>query len=919
MNKPPIVNVQDQIALLNTSINGVSLVSASDPDGDPITKFRFRDKNGTNGSGRIFVNGNGQPANVWIEVTSANLNTLEFVAGNQVIQDTVEVQAFDGKVWSAIAPFVVYSVVPNVTVPVINANTIHVVANEKVKVRNFIFASDPDGWPIDRMQFRDDRVGMNSGYFEFKGVKMPESQWFFVLDMNELDQLYWVGALNGQSEKIFSKARDGAPGVGGQWTDPVTSLATTKENFSPPFVAPFSIVLPHKVTIPMENLVFVSDADGNTIKRYRFLDTSLPTNSAYVSVEGIRRPHHEWIYVDGDKLDTVTYTSAQINRDDLLRVQAFDGRHWSTIQTIRITSEVQPSFDKPKIFAFEDLDRINLIDLIAKSDNGPTFKSYQVYDNSTTHSDPMVDLTGNLVFGINNFQGARQLHQYTRNEFEQLFFEGGKWDNRAIDELYVRAHNGRFNTRWERITVRSEPEMRQSHHAFSQGAPLEWKRFFVGEEKIVLTYSFAENFPQDGRAVGEANPDQFFVFSPVGRQAIREEFSRFSKMFDTIDFLEISDTGPVHPQFGAHGFIRVHGYVNPDSNACAYAFLPANPAGDPSTGDIWLNYGLCFDDNPASWALDGSQRMIFRHELGHALGLKHPYFVDGNPGNQNAAIMPPSLGSHDYSIMYTPGGRPDGLFTRSFGLYADAALLDFYGVGTVNSGNTRYDIENYWQGDGQFVDGITDAGGVDTLAIDNSLFDNILDIREGSFSSINGLQNNLYINFGTVIENVVGGLGNDMIIGNDIGNVMQGGFGNDTLRGNGGNDILIGGQGNDTYIWGLGDGDDIIDERKLGGRDTLLVEAFSDLGFNDFTDDFFFRRLNRDLVIDFKINGEVTSQGSVRIKDQLWGGSRVETLEFAGNRIDLFDLFNKTTAVNQQFVINFTQPQTAFGHLVSVV
>jgi len=272
-----------------------------------------------------------------------------------------------------------------------------------------------------------------------------------------------------------------------------------------------------------------------------------------------------------------------------------------------------------------------------------------------------------------------------------------------------------------------------------------------------------------------------------------------------------------------------------------------------------------------------------------------------------------------FSVMYTGGARPDGLATRTFGLYGDAAVQALYGKGTENSGDTRYDIENYWRGDAFFVDGINDASGIDTIAITTSLFNNTFDIRQGSFSSINGIDRNLYISFGTIIENVTGGRGNDTIFGNSSDNVLAGGFGNDNIRSFGGNDIMAGGARNDTYNWFIGDDDDIINEQKLTGIDQLMVHEFSDLGFDDFTSDVTFRRLGRDLIVNFRSDVDLISQGSVRIKDQLWGRSRVETLNIFGDRIDLQDLFNKTSAVEQRFVINFAEPQTANGFLVTPV
>ena len=51
-----------------------------------------------------------------------------------------------------------------------------------------------------------------------------------------------------------------------------------------------------------------------------------------------------------------------------------------------------------------------------------------------------------------------------------------------------------------------------------------------------------------------------------------------------------------------------------------------------------------------------------------------------------------------------------------------------------------------------------------------------------------------------MIENAIGGNGNDVITGNGIANVLTGGAGNDYLNGGAGADTLVGGVGNDIYI-----------------------------------------------------------------------------------------------------------------------
>ena len=67
----------------------------------------------------------------------------------------------------------------------------------------------------------------------------------------------------------------------------------------------------------------------------------------------------------------------------------------------------------------------------------------------------------------------------------------------------------------------------------------------------------------------------------------------------------------------------------------------------------------------------------------------------------------------------------------------------------------------------------------------------------------------------TDIENILGGEGNDTIVGNAIGNVLDGGPGDDTIAGAGGVDTLIGGTGNDSI---MGDGDDVVSYEGASNR-----------------------------------------------------------------------------------------------------
>ena len=81
---------------------------------------------------------------------------------------------------------------------------------------------------------------------------------------------------------------------------------------------------------------------------------------------------------------------------------------------------------------------------------------------------------------------------------------------------------------------------------------------------------------------------------------------------------------------------------------------------------------------------------------------------------------------------------------------------------------------------------VWDQRGIDTFDFSGFKQDQKIDLRSGSLSSVGGFRENVRIGTTTVIENAVGGSGDDRIMGNSADNVLIGGAGADTLVGGGG-------------------------------------------------------------------------------------------------------------------------------------
>ncbi len=614
---------------------------------------------------------------------------------------------------------------------------------------------------------------------------------------------------------------------------------------------------------------------------------------------GVALPANTWIEVEAEDLGTMEWESASRSFSEQIRVQAFDGSRWSEIQTVRVATNEKPVIgvaDEQSIR--QQLEFVDMSDLIVKLDNGPVYTRYEVYDATT---DP---LSGSFRIGSTKL-AAGQVHNLSTQQFFDLDFKSGVYEQRSLDEVYVRAYNGTFWSDWTRHTIRTEPEYTDALVAGS------WLNFLPQQGGILnLTYSFMQLYPDYDSGGAPAN--EFVQPWIEMRQLVRRAFERISEVAN-IQFEEVPDS--VNGEFGRGGLIRIGTYCVEDAPEAAYAFFPADPISSPQGGDMWFNRfymggPLAPRQNPCpssgvpfgAWGEGTSNYAIFMHELGHALGEKHPF--SGSP------VLPPATNSADFTGMsYT--GSTNGRPARGPMIYDISALQTIYGANnSFNNGNNLYDI-NYFGGSWNIADSIWDTAGQDTLSAADQVVSASIDLRPGSFQSI-GLTTNLSIAFGVDIENATGGSGSDSLIGNDLANLLRGNAGNDTLRGYGADDVLNGMAGNDTFVYTVNDGNDTINELAGAGRDNILVQDF--LGLNVFTDDLSFSREGNDLVIDFTID-EGISRGSVRIENQAFGKYRVETLDVLGQPVDLKYLFTQITQPGQQFSLTTTMGQ--YGFLVA--
>ena len=197
---------------------------------------------------------------------------------------------------------------------------------------------------------------------------------------------------------------------------------------------------------------------------------------------------------------------------------------------------------------------------------------------------------------------------------------------------------------------------------------------------------------------------------------------------------------------------------------------------------------------PGTW-----QYNTFIHEIGHAIGLKHPGNYNAGGGGTPGPYLPSAEDTHQYTVMSYYSGPYGGVEPISPQLYDIAAVQYLYGINySTRSGNSTYTFATSLQ-----VRTIWDGGGTDTFDASSQLSAVTINLQPGTFSSIAGT-NNIAIAFGAFIEAAIGSNYNDTLRAGEIGGTLNGGAGNDTLIGNIGADTLTGGTGKDTLTGGGG-------------------------------------------------------------------------------------------------------------------
>lgn len=418
------------------------------------------------------------------------------------------------------------------------------------------------------------------------------------------------------------------------------------------------------------------------------------------------------------------------------------------------------------------------------------------------------------------------------------------------------------------------------------GTASKWGIGMMGVSTSV-TYSFMESLPSY-----HGEDSTFMVFNDAMKTAARSALDVWAAAAN-ISFVEVSDAGDGGQiRFGANAQIGSGGY----------AYYPST---SEIGGDVLIATNYAYNLDPE---VGGHGYLTLLHEIGHAIGLKHP----GNYGaDEEGPFLPTSTDNTDTTVMSYYDGSV--IYASTLGWLDVQAVQYLYGTDTSGTiGNVTWGADsnetftgssgvNYflgYGGDDLFLlgdgdDGAMAGSGSDTLTggagndlIYGNLGTDVISGGEGAdsiFGGQNGGATQTYGSGSTLAyregsDTLSGGAGSDLLYGNHGGDLIDAGSGADTMYGGQDDDTMNGGAGNDVLLGNLGND-------LMSGGDGYDWFYLTSNSSNDTISDFTY--FTDYLAVQANINGTGIASDSDVIARATQSGSDVVFDLGSGNTVTL--------------------------------
>lgn len=335
-NATPVVTATDRSLQVNATQQVKTWFTASDANGDAITKYAFWDA-GTDATSGFFSSSASahHAAGKSIIVDAADLGSVAYHGGSFGGAETLFIAAYDGQAWGGWTKLTATTVN---AAPQVSADDRSLHINEWAKVGNWFTASDADGHAITKYDFWDGGTATTSGFFWTPDNAHQPSGAHIIVDAANVGDVWVRGGQVGGSETLFVRAFDGQ--TWGAWD----SLKLTTVNEAPEITtADQALYLGQQAHVA--DWFQATDPDGSALTQFRFWDGNGDAAGGYLSTAtNAHAPAATAITVNAADLDKVIYHAGQTGGTETLWVQAFDGQAWSEWTPWNVTTRTDGVF-----------------------------------------------------------------------------------------------------------------------------------------------------------------------------------------------------------------------------------------------------------------------------------------------------------------------------------------------------------------------------------------------------------------------------------------------------------------------------------------------------------------------------------------------------------------------------------------------